>query len=77
MYDLGKDGCGLSKVASMSAEVIAQRAANALQTVDKTLFKPVVSISVIPVSESSTLHLLAVSQAGGCGLVYYMSGSIS
>ena len=48
----------------MSMDSIAQRAANALRTPDKTLFKPLISISIIPQSESSTLHLLAVSQSG-------------
>lgn len=52
----------------MSVESIAQRAAYALHTTDKSLFKPLTSISAIPCSESSTLHLLAVSQAGGRGM---------
>ena len=70
VYDLGKDGRALSKVTSVSVDAIAHRAAIALQlrTPDKSLFKPLVSISVIPSSESSTLHLLAVSHAGGCGM---------
>lgn len=64
MYDLGREGRGFSKVASMSMDAIAQRAAFVLRTTDKTFFKPIVSISVIPTSESSTLHLVAVSQMG-------------
>ena len=64
VYDLGSDGRGLVKVASMSMEHMAQRAAYALQTTDRSLFKPIVSVSVIPCSESSTLHLLAVSKSG-------------
>ena len=68
VYDLGRDGCGLSRVASMSVESIAQRAASALRTTDRSLFKPLVSISVIPTSESATLHLLAVSRTGESAL---------
>lgn len=58
----------MRKVTNMSVESIVQRAALTLHTTDRSLFKPLVSISVIPASESCTLHLLAVSQSGGCGL---------
>ena len=52
----------------MSEDSVAHRAAASLRTPDRSLFKPLVSLSVIPSSESCTLHLLAVSQSGGCGL---------
>ncbi len=64
VYDLGGNGLGMSKVTSMSMAEIAHRAAVSLHSSDKSLFKPLISISVIPTSDSSTLHLLAVSQAG-------------
>lgn len=48
----------------MGLDAIVHQAAHSLHTTDKTLFQPLVSISVVPRSESATLHLLAVSQNG-------------
>ena len=40
--------------------------------VDKTLFNSIVHIAVIPLLESSTLHLMAVTQVmSGCGFVLF------
>ncbi|XP_064386411.1 nuclear pore complex protein Nup155-like isoform X2 [Halichondria panicea] len=63
-YDLGSDGKGLRRVASISMGRIVQRSLSALRSADKTLVSPLVWISVIPASESLTLHLLAVTKSG-------------
>ncbi len=65
-YDLGADGKGLKRVASISMGRITQRSLSALRSADKTLVSPIVWISVIPASESLTLHLLAVTKSGTC-----------
>ena len=69
VYDMGRDGRGLSRVASMSMSTITHLALSALRTNQRTLINPVVKLSVIPSSESSTLHLLAVTQAGMLSLM--------
>ena len=64
VYYLGKDGCGLSRVTSMSMDTITHRGMVTLHMSDPTLFKPLSSIAVLPASESSTLHLLAITSSG-------------
>ena len=87
VYDLGRDGSGLSSVASMTMDHVAQTSAAALRcvspppqplscelshtfppsflrTADRSLVRPIVQLSVIPSSESSTLHMLAITKAG-------------
>ena len=64
MYYLGKDGRGLSKVASMSIGSMCHRGISAIRMNDPNLIKPLASIAVLPASESSTLHLLAITNAG-------------
>ncbi|XP_057697653.1 nuclear pore complex protein Nup155-like isoform X3 [Corythoichthys intestinalis] len=64
VYDLGADGHGMSCVATMSQNVIVAAAANIDSTIDHSIFKPIVQISVISRSESSDCHLLAVTHAG-------------
>ena len=58
------DGCGLTLVAGLSSGAMMSRAGAALRSADRSLVKPVVHISVLPPSESSTLHLMAVTKAG-------------
>ena len=64
VYDMGRDGKRLSRVTSMSMSSVAHLALSALRTNQRNLVSPLVKLSVIPTSESSTLHLLAVTQAG-------------
>ena len=64
VYDMGHGGKSLSRVAAMSMSNISHLALSALRTNQRNLIDPLVKISVIPASESSTLHLLAVTQAG-------------
>uniref|UniRef100_A0A4W5M4I7 Nuclear pore complex protein Nup155 n=1 Tax=Hucho hucho TaxID=62062 RepID=A0A4W5M4I7_9TELE len=64
VYDLGADGQGLSRVAAMSQSSIAAAAGNIARTIDRSVFKPIVQISVIDRFESSDCHLLAVTQTG-------------
>uniref|UniRef100_A0A8C2ZJ83 Nuclear pore complex protein Nup155 n=1 Tax=Cyclopterus lumpus TaxID=8103 RepID=A0A8C2ZJ83_CYCLU len=64
VYDLGADGQGMSRVATMSQNTIVAAAGNIARTIDRSVFKPVIQISVIDRSESSDCHLLAVTHAG-------------
>ncbi|KAA8584581.1 hypothetical protein FQN60_008366 [Etheostoma spectabile] len=64
VYDLGADGQGMSRVATMSQNSIVAAAGNIARTIDRSVFKPIVQISVIDRSESSDCHLLAVTHAG-------------
>ncbi|KAM7368981.1 hypothetical protein PAMP_013281 [Pampus punctatissimus] len=64
VYDLGADGQGMSRVATMSQSTIVAAAGNIARTIDRSVFKPIVQISVIDRSESSDCHLLAVTHAG-------------
>lgn len=64
VYDLGVDGQGMSRVATMSQNAIVVAAGNIARTIDRSVFKPIVQISVIGRSESADCHLLAVTHAG-------------
>ncbi|KAM9820794.1 nuclear pore complex protein Nup155 [Neosynchiropus ocellatus] len=64
VYDLGADGKGMSRVATMSQSNIVSAAGNIARTIDRSAFKPIAQISVIDRSESSDCHLLAVTHAG-------------
>uniref|UniRef100_A0A3Q3WJ45 Uncharacterized protein n=1 Tax=Mola mola TaxID=94237 RepID=A0A3Q3WJ45_MOLML len=64
VYDLGSDGQGMSRVATVSQSSIVAAAGNIARTIDRSVFKPIVQISVIDRFESSDCHLLAVTHAG-------------
>uniref|UniRef100_A0A672HEV3 Nucleoporin 155 n=1 Tax=Salarias fasciatus TaxID=181472 RepID=A0A672HEV3_SALFA len=64
VYDLGADGQGMSRVATMSQSSIVAAAGNIARTIDRSVFKQIIQISVIDRSESSDCHLLAVTHAG-------------
>ncbi|XP_028318058.1 nuclear pore complex protein Nup155-like [Gouania willdenowi] len=64
VYDLGTDGQGMSRVAAMSQNSIVAAAGNIARTIDCSVFKPIVQISVIDRCESSDCQLLAVTHAG-------------
>ncbi|KAG9488421.1 hypothetical protein GDO78_007954 [Eleutherodactylus coqui] len=64
VYDLGYDGNGMSRVASVSQNSIVSTAGNIARTIDRSVFKPIVQIAVIEKSESVNCHLLAVTHAG-------------
>ncbi|MEE6458037.1 hypothetical protein FKM82_000160 [Ascaphus truei] len=64
VYDLGHDGHGMSRVASLSQNSIVAAAGNIARTIDRSVFKPIVQIAVIEKSESMNCHLLAVTHAG-------------
>uniref|UniRef100_A0A665VGQ6 Nuclear pore complex protein Nup155 n=1 Tax=Echeneis naucrates TaxID=173247 RepID=A0A665VGQ6_ECHNA len=64
VYDLGADGQGMSRVATMSQNSIVAAAGNIARTIDRSVFKPIVQMSVIDRSESTDCHLLAVTHAG-------------
>ena len=54
----------LTKVAQMNFSDIVRYTLSALNTTDKSLVQSLVCLSVLPKSESSTLHLLAITTAG-------------
>ena len=64
---MGRDGKSLGRISSLSMSSMAHLALSTLRTNERTLVNPLVKLSVIPTSESSTLHLLAVTQAGQFG----------
>lgn len=64
MYDLGSDGLSLTRAAQMNFNDIVRCTLSALRTGDKSLVESLVTVSVLPKSESSTLHLLAITTAG-------------
>ncbi|XP_056402290.1 nuclear pore complex protein Nup155 isoform X2 [Hyla sarda] len=64
VYDLGYDGNGMSRVASVSQNSIVSAAGNIARTIDRSVFKPIVQIAVIEKSESVNCHLLAITHAG-------------
>uniref|UniRef100_A0A8C3VQI0 Nuclear pore complex protein Nup155 n=1 Tax=Catagonus wagneri TaxID=51154 RepID=A0A8C3VQI0_9CETA len=64
VYDLGHDGQGMNRVASVSQNSIVSAAGNIARTIDRSVFKPIVQIAVIESSESLDCQLLAVTHAG-------------
>uniref|UniRef100_A0A8C5LJD4 Nuclear pore complex protein Nup155 n=2 Tax=Leptobrachium leishanense TaxID=445787 RepID=A0A8C5LJD4_9ANUR len=64
VYDLGNDGQGMSRVASVSQNSIVSAAGNIARTIDRSVFRSIVQIAVIEKSESMNCHLLAVTHAG-------------
>ena len=64
VYDLGSDGLSLSRVTQMGFRDISRLTLSALRTGDKSLAESLVGVAVLPRSESSTLHLIAVTSSG-------------
>ncbi|NXH21655.1 NU155 protein, partial [Bucco capensis] len=64
VYDLGRDGQGMSRVASLSQKAIVSEAGSIARTIDRSVFMPIVQIAVIENSESIDCQLLAITHAG-------------
>ena len=64
VYDLGRDGSSLSRVGQMGLREVERLALSALRTADRGLVEGLVCVAVLPRSESSTLHLMAITTAG-------------
>uniref|UniRef100_A0A8D0GNR6 Nucleoporin 155 n=1 Tax=Sphenodon punctatus TaxID=8508 RepID=A0A8D0GNR6_SPHPU len=64
VYDLGQDGQGMTRIASVSQNAIVSAAGNIARTIDRSVFKPIIQIAVIENSESIDCQLLAVTYAG-------------
>ncbi|KAK7492894.1 hypothetical protein BaRGS_00015841 [Batillaria attramentaria] len=64
VYDLGPDGKGMGRVASVSQQTILNSAAVVARTVEKSNFKSIVYISALTSAESANIHLVAVTQSG-------------
>ena len=65
VYDLGEGGTSLARAAQMAMDETARSTLSTLRTADKTLVQSIVQLAVLPKSESSTLHLIAITSAGG------------
>ncbi|XP_077981190.1 nuclear pore complex protein Nup155-like [Glandiceps talaboti] len=64
IFDLGQDGLGMSRVAAVPEQSIVHSAALTARTIERSNFKPIVAIAAIPRSESSSVHLVAITQTG-------------
>ncbi|KAJ0180486.1 hypothetical protein K1T71_003890 [Dendrolimus kikuchii] len=73
VYDLGKDGEGLSRVVRLTQGKIVSSAVDIVKTLEPNNFKPVVAISAVEESESEHLNLVAVTQTGA--RLYFSAGS--
>lgn len=69
VFDLGwPHGDQMSSVISMPLATLVRLAAAAAPTVDADNFRPLVHIEPVQLQESPQVHLVAVTQAGGCPL---------
>ncbi|XP_014679572.1 PREDICTED: nuclear pore complex protein Nup155-like, partial [Priapulus caudatus] len=64
VFDLGRDGLGMTKVASLTQQSILYNASLIARTIDKSNFKPIVHIAALKGSESANLYLLAITHTG-------------
>ncbi|KAI9555074.1 hypothetical protein GHT06_017589 [Daphnia sinensis] len=64
VYDLGTDGQAMTRVAAININTIVQSAVNIARTVDRSSFRPLVGIAPIESSESTNLHLVAITASG-------------
>ncbi|XP_033636336.1 nuclear pore complex protein Nup155-like [Asterias rubens] len=64
VYDMGSDGCSMSRVTAVSHYSMMKQAIFYARNIDRSNFKQVVHIAAIPCTESSRLHLVAVTQTG-------------
>ncbi|XP_060617389.2 nuclear pore complex protein Nup155 [Anolis sagrei] len=64
VYDLGSDGQGMVRVASVSQNAIVSAAGRIARTIDRSVFKPIIQIAVIEKSESVDCQLMAITHAG-------------
>ena len=74
MFDLGPDGQGLTKVASVNQQAMTRDAGRIAQNIDKSNFGPLVGISVLNSCESSHVDLVAVT---GSGVRLYFTTSVA
>ncbi|XP_038049552.1 nuclear pore complex protein Nup155-like isoform X2 [Patiria miniata] len=64
VYDMGADGCSMRRVTAVSHYSMMKHAMYYARTIDRSNFKQIVHIAAIPCTESSRLHLVAVTQTG-------------
>lgn len=64
LYDLGHDGSSMKLVTTKTLSAIVNQASCVARTVDIGIFKPFVGIKALARSESDSIHLMAVTQAG-------------
>jgi nuclear pore complex protein Nup155 len=64
IYDLGTGGQAMSRVAFINISNIVKSATNIARTVNRFCFKPSVCIAPIGSTESTNLHLVAITASG-------------
>ncbi|XP_019645345.1 PREDICTED: nuclear pore complex protein Nup155-like isoform X1 [Branchiostoma belcheri] len=64
VFDLGADGTAMGRVSWMNQSTIVQYAARIASTIDRSNFKSIVHISAVPNTDSTNIHLVAVTQTG-------------
>ncbi|KAK3089178.1 hypothetical protein FSP39_001520 [Pinctada imbricata] len=64
VFDLGQDGKSTSRITSLSLQTIVYNASHIARTIERSYFKPIVHISAIQKSESTNVHLVAITQSG-------------
>lgn len=64
LYDLGEDGKSMRQVCSKPMSSVVNQASCIARTIDTSNFKPIVGIKALKRSESESIHLVAVTQAG-------------
>ncbi|KAK7100912.1 nuclear pore complex protein Nup155-like [Littorina saxatilis] len=64
VYDLGREGTGMGRVASVSQQTIVNSAYLTARTVEKCYFNAIIHISAMTSTESNQLHLVAVTMSG-------------
>ncbi|XP_062607131.1 nuclear pore complex protein Nup155-like [Saccostrea cucullata] len=64
VFDLGQDGKGMSRVASIPLNNVVHSASLIARTVERSNFKPIVHISALTKSESTNIHLVAITKTG-------------
>merc|ERR1719347_168815 len=69
VWDLGKDGEGMFRVANISSSKLAEEAARVAHTVEGSSFRPLVHLQSISKAEDSQLHLVIIT--GGGARLYY------
>ncbi|XP_053675196.1 nuclear pore complex protein Nup154 isoform X2 [Anopheles nili] len=63
-WDLGKDSGSTRRIARLSYKEIISSASQILRTIDSTAFHPITAICPLTEDDSSSLHLVAITESG-------------
>jgi len=64
VFDLGKDGLGMERVVSITAQKLVEEASRLAATVETGNLKPIVHLAVVPSEEDQLIHLVAMTGGG-------------